>query len=398
MAILLAVYHLLLEKEKMHRFNRFYLLFALVFSLLIPLITLPVYNNAIAQPLSVISLAPLELNSENNKESITYLPWILWGIYGSITLVLAMRFAHNIRAFIKQAASNQVIEHETAKLVLLEEKVLPHTFLKYIFLNKEDYENRAIEEELYAHELAHVNQKHTLDILFIETLKVLFWFNPLLYAYKKAIQLNHEFLADEKVITLYGDATPYQNLLLQKVSFGHTVKLASNLNFSITKKRFIMMTKKTPRLGILTRQITLIPVFSALLLISCSDKDQTNQDIAPTNTQTTTVEDNTVYSSGKLTTQPEYPGGIAAFYQEVNRNFKIPEINQDLNAKIYVSFVVEKDGSLSDIKALRDPGYGLGDEAVRVLKTSTAKWQPGMLNGKPLRASFTLPISINIKA
>ncbi|RWX03573.1 M56 family metallopeptidase [Flavobacterium cerinum] len=400
MAVLLGLYYLLFEREKMHQFNRFFLIFALVFSLVLPFITLPLYNEVFARPLSVISLPSLKLNSENNEASANYLPFILWSIYGSITLLLAIRFIHNIRAFIKRAASGEIIDHETAKLVLLDEKILPHTFLQYIFLNKEDYENRTIEEELYTHELAHVNQKHTLDILFIETLKVFFWFNPLLYAYKKAIQLNHEFLADEKVITLYGDAIPYQNILLQKASFGHTVNLASNINFSITKKRFIMMTKKTPRFEILTRQITLIPVFGALLLISCSGNNEPNQDTNSTNVETTTPikEDSSVYSSEKLSTQPEFPGGIAAFYKHVNTNFNIPEINQDLIAKIHVSFVVEKDGTLSDIKVLRDPGHGLGDEAVRVLKSIKDKWQPGTMNGNPIRASYTLPITINIKA
>lgn len=401
MAVLLAVYYLLLEKEKMHRFNRFYLIFALVFSLVLPFITLPLYNGVFARPLSVISLPPLELNRENQGEPVyNYLSFILWSIYGFITLLLAIRFIYNIRAFIKRAASGEIIDHETAKLVLLDERILPHTFLQYIFLNKEDYKNRTIEEELYTHELAHVNQKHTLDILFIETLKVLFWFNPLLYFYKKTIQLNHEFLADEKVITAYGDAIPYQNLLLQKASFGHTVNLASNINFSITKKRFIMMTKKTPRFEILTRQITLIPVFGALLLISCSGNNEPTQDTVPTNVETTTPisEDNSIYSSEKLSTQPEFPGGMGAFYQQVNTNFNIPEMDQDLIAKIHVGFVVEKDGTLSDIKVLKDPGHGLGDEAVRVLTSIKDKWVPGTLDGKPIRASYTLPITINIKA
>lgn len=161
-----------------------------------------------------------------------------------------------------------------------------------------------------------------------------------------------------------------------------------------------MMTKKTPRFEILTRQITLIPVFGALLLISCSGNNEPTQDTAPTNVETTTPisEDNSVYSSEKLSTQPEFPGGMGAFYKQVNTNFNIPEMNQDLIAKIHVGFVVEKDGTLSDIKVLRDPGHGLGDEAVRVLKSIKDKWQPGTVDGKPIRASYTLPITINIKA
>jgi len=108
--------------------------------------------------------------------------------------------------------------------------------------------------------------------------------------------------------------------------------------------------------------------------------------------------DNAVYSSAGLQVQPEFPGGIAAFYSYVNKNFRVPELDNDMNAKIYVSFVVEKDGTLTAIKVLRDPGYGLGKEAERVLKSLKVKWSPGIQNGKPVRASYNLPITINIKS
>lgn len=108
--------------------------------------------------------------------------------------------------------------------------------------------------------------------------------------------------------------------------------------------------------------------------------------------------DNTIYSSVGLQVQPEFPGGINAFLAYVNKNFRIPEIEQNMTAKIYVSFVVEKDGSITAIKVVRDPGYGLGKEAERVLKSVKTKWSPGIQNGKPVRASFNLPITINIKS
>jgi len=110
------------------------------------------------------------------------------------------------------------------------------------------------------------------------------------------------------------------------------------------------------------------------------------------------VPDNAVYNSAGLQVQPEFPGGIAAFYTYVNKNFRIPELEQDMTARIYVSFVVERDGTLTAIKVLRDPGYGLGKEAERVLKSLKTKWSPGIQNGKPVRASYNLPITINIKS
>lgn len=91
---------------------------------------------------------------------------------------------------------------------------------------------------------------------------------------------------------------------------------------------------------------------------------------------------------------PEFPGGIAQFYKYVGNNFRRPELDMEKTLKVYVSFVVEKDGSLTDIIVRNDPGYGMGKEAVRVLKSLKTKWSPGILDGKPVRTAYSLPITI----
>jgi len=395
MAVLLAVYHLLFEREKMHRFNRFYLLLALVLSLAIPFISLPFYSN---NTIYTINLQPLILGKNQGAplQSENYFLLIMYGLYAAVTILLALRFVKNINTFFRKVRFGEVITYKNAKLVLLSEKVLPHTFLNYIFVNKDEYYSQSIEDELYTHELAHVTQQHTLDVIFAEIIKTIFWFNPLPYYYKKAIQLNHEFLADEKVITTFSEVRSYQNLLLMKASGAQGFYLASNLNFAITKKRFIMMTKETPRFAAAARQAILIPVLGVLLLISCTKNEEKSKNTTP---EAIKVEafDQKVYSAADLTTQPEYPGGMSAFYKFVNNNFVIPEVDKDMTAKIYVSFTVEKDGTLAYVKVIRDPGYGLGDEAKRVMEASKIKWKPGTMNGQPVRSSYNLPITINIK-
>lgn len=109
-------------------------------------------------------------------------------------------------------------------------------------------------------------------------------------------------------------------------------------------------------------------------------------------------EDNAVYNTAGLQVQPEYPGGMDAFYNYVKNNFNPPEVDRDMTVKVFVQFVIEKDGSMTNIKVLRDPGYGMGKEAIRVLKSMKKKWQPGVQNGKNVRASFTLPITMNLKS
>lgn len=111
-----------------------------------------------------------------------------------------------------------------------------------------------------------------------------------------------------------------------------------------------------------------------------------------------TGDDNTIYSTVGLAVLPEYPGGMTAFYKYVQTNFRYPEVDRDLNMNVYVTFVVEKDGSITDVNVPRDPGYGLKKEAERLIKANKAKWSPGIQNGKPVRVRYQLPIKVNIKA
>lgn len=98
-----------------------------------------------------------------------------------------------------------------------------------------------------------------------------------------------------------------------------------------------------------------------------------------------------------LDKMPEFPGGIEKFYKYVGKNFNNPETDEAKTLKVYVSFVIEKDGSMTDIQVKRDPGYGLGREAIRVLKSLKTKWEPGILNGKPVRTAYNLPITVQIQ-
>jgi protein TonB len=115
-----------------------------------------------------------------------------------------------------------------------------------------------------------------------------------------------------------------------------------------------------------------------------------------TNSGTTTpgITDNAIVSSSVLDKMPEFPGGIKKFYSYVGNNFENPEIDSENAIQVSVSFVIEKDGSMTDIKVLKDPGYGLGTEAIRVLKSLKTRWAPGMIEGKAVRTAYNLPITI----
>lgn len=286
LGIFLGAYYLLLSREKMHRFNRFYLLGSLLFSLLLPVITIPVYVEVqapVTQPvLTTIEMPPTQISEATPqvtkkslphvmaepvqvKQSVNYFPYALWGGYGLVALLLAIRFTVNIVHFYRKAKRNKQITLHGARVVLLYNCPLPYTFINFIFVNKSQYEGQTIEPELFTHELAHVHQKHTLDILFVELLKTVFWFNPLLYLYKKAIQTNHEFLADDAVINQHLSITTYQLLLLDKATPPLAYALASSINFSTTKKRFTMMTKTTTKRKGLLLQSAMLPLVAGLV-------------------------------------------------------------------------------------------------------------------------------------
>ena len=126
-----------------------------------------------------------------------------------------------------------------------------------------------------------------------------------------------------------------------------------------------------------------------LRMILMNEKTEKAQ---PVETKTTRIQDNEIYSLAKVSEIPTFPGGIEKFYQFVGANYKAPE-QPNLKGKVYITFIVEKDGSLSEIKSVRDIGFGTGEEAIRVLKLSP-KWTPGKIDGNPVKVLYSLPITI----
>ena len=267
LAILLAFYHLVLEREKMHQFNRFYLLGSVLFSFLAPSFIIYVEaKEAVQTAIDLIEKPELVGSSVIVVEFFTTQN-VLITLYVAISTVFLIRFINNLYHIIKKIKVNEVIQSNHAKFVPVADEILPHTFWDYIFINKEDYSNQQIEEELFTHELAHVTQRHTIDVLILEILQVLFWFNPLFFLLKKAVQLNHEFLADDQVISSHDNISRYQTLLLNKASWKNEYYLASNLNYSLTKKRLLMMKTQNSKKTIFLKKIAIIPLLAGLIFL-----------------------------------------------------------------------------------------------------------------------------------
>lgn len=271
LALLLFFYHLVLEKEKMHTFNRYYLLFGVLISLLIPFATLTVTSvaetavileNETFTPIITEDFTPILLE----ENPIDYTKYVI-GLYLLISSILVFRFGKNLYKIIRKINVNEKIKHANATLVLIDDHILPHTFWKAIFINKKDFKNGKIEKELFTHELTHVTQKHTIDVLLIEALQIVFWINPLFIFLKKAIQLNHEFLADSTVINTHKNTFQYQHLLLNKAAWNNEYYLASNLNYSLTKKRLKMMTTQSSKTIIWLKKLAVMPLLAGFVFL-----------------------------------------------------------------------------------------------------------------------------------
>lgn len=271
-ALFFILYKLLFENEKMHRFNRGYLLLSIVFSMVVPFITIP-HNLPILPTAETNILNPENFYTYNNTQTSVAvkgnnsLPFILLSIYVTVTTLLLFRFGVNLTTLFSTISNSPVMHYKNAKLVLINDHVTSHSFLNYIFINREYYENGKVEDEVLLHELTHVHQKHSIDILFVELVQTIFWFNPVFIFYRKAIQLNHEFLADSSVVNTYHNTFNYQQLLIAKASHKNSLLLTSQFNYLITKKRLIMMTRSTSTRKALCKQIALVPLLVASLFM-----------------------------------------------------------------------------------------------------------------------------------
>lgn len=291
LAIFMVFYKYILEKENMHVFKRYYLLGALVLAFTIPLVTFKEYIEVIATPGTTEVTVHYAENAPQTNQT-NYLPIILWSIYGLGVVVFGTKFLLNLFQIIFKINRNPKKKSNHIVHVLLSDMITPHTFFKYIFLNKQKFVNKEIPQEVFWHEEAHAIQKHSIDVLFVELLQVIFWFNPIIYFTKHSIKLNHEFLADRAVLNKGVNATNYQHILLAFSSNATApIEMANAINYSsihlkvfgkqITflntfgqvKKRFTVMKTHTTKQKVWLKSLVLLPLL-ALTLYGFSEKKE----------------------------------------------------------------------------------------------------------------------------
>jgi len=323
LTILYGFYHFFLRNTKAFTFNRFFLLLSSVYTIVISLITIRI---SIYLPFSLNKLWFLNFPDQTIPgEQITTatipsfsIPDILIIIYITISVVLLLRFMANIYKIIHLIRTNPKVTVSNTQLVLVDKTTLPFSFFGYVFVNRSDYENGNIAKEIFIHEQVHCIQYHSVDILIIEAIKIILWFNPLIWLFDRAIQLNHEYLADKKVLTNF-KLIEYQKTLVNLVFRNNSTYLASHLNYSLTKKRLIMMKKKKSRAEILSI-LAAIPTFLFLGLAIANAQESAGPKIRKVkqiDTLSTPLPDNQMKvqkadPAEKAVTNPKHPVGSGA--------------------------------------------------------------------------------------
>lgn len=290
LAIFLAFHKLFLERENMHVFKRYYLLATLFLAIGIPFITFTTYITPVEVTPLTNELTPapevLPLLTPTNSSS-SYIPMILWGIYGLGVFVFGVKFVRNLLNITGRIRKNPKSKVANATLVLMKEDVNPHSFWHYIFFNRKRFESGTIPKEVIWHEKVHVQQRHSLDILIVEVLKIFFWFHPLVYFAKSTIKLNHEFLADQTVLQKGVLPSVYQNVLLAFSTTHNAFQLTSAFSYLSIKKRFIVMKSHTSKYVFAGRIALLVPVV-AFTLYSFSSRTIVQKEAPIEHTESTT--------------------------------------------------------------------------------------------------------------
>lgn len=389
LAVSLILYKLLLENTTMHKFKRFYLLATLVLSFIVPSISLSFASATTTVHETITQLSEVVVSKQNTTTNSSFnYRYLFYIVYGVGVLAMLGLFVQSLFHLFQLRSKGTLVSQNKCKVVLLSSIQTPFSFWKTIYapLSLE----LSIEDSMYLHELEHIKQRHTWDILVIEILKIVFWFNPLLYVYKSYIALNHEFLADQKCLKSAGEANEYLQLLLKQTYLEQHNVLSSSFNFNLTKKRFIMITKKSNPI-----QNVFAIALASVLFCTVGVLNMTAQEklrLAHTNSAVE-INPNQVFT--QVDEAAEFPGGLEAFIQEFVSKFEAPKELEEENVKAVIQFVVLKNGELDNFKVLKDPGYGIGDQAVRILQAMPS-WKPGKVGGQVVNSQFVLPISIKL--
>jgi len=395
--VLLAVYHVGFKRYTFFQVNRFFLLFSVAISFVIPFLTFPesiqqapimlpeiVLNSGIASPSEIVE----RTTQIWNLDIIFYVGLIIF------SALLGFRLVKLFRLII----SNPKQEKSNFTLVTLQNENEVFSWFNYVFAHTDK-----LSDETLSHELVHINNKHSVDILFLEIIQVVLWFSPVVRWYKHELQLVHEYQADAHATK--ESVTSYAKLLVNELFQVNELSMVHNFwKVNQIKSRIKMLKKmKTNKIKSL-KYLLVLPLLAIFTLqYSCNREAKNNVD--------SNLIENEVFNFNKVDLQPTIKGiddNLSkedkylvfqnAIIKHVRDNFHYPEQakKDSIQGRVIVQFIFGEDGKIRDAKVLRGVDKDLDAEALRLAST-IPDVNPAYHNGKPAAVSFMMPITFRLK-
>ena len=412
LALFYGIYHFFLQDEKFYKGIRFYLVSSLLLSFVLPLVEMDFAVSEAANNSNIVLLLnAINLSAEGNQTTSLLqnisLTQIFIGLYIFICFTLIIRSIIRISKTQKIINNNPSDEFEGQELVKVDENTPNFSFLGKIVISDKDFNTESF-RNIIAHEKIHVEQKHWIDLLLVELTTILLWFNPFAWLFERAIKQTHELLADEGVIAQGCNIGQYQASILNQIMGTEVMGLANNFNYSITKKRLIMMTKTNTSKNRMFRLLFIIPAIAIALTLNlkCTSGDETSIENEITEIAISEIDQNlTISEVAKdevifvvCENMPQFPGGDKALKIWIAQNVKYPAEAQTkgIEGRVYIGFVVNKNGVVDRVKLMRGASPSLDAEALRVVSLMPT-WIPGKQRGEAVSVSYTVPINFALK-
>ena len=391
-------YGLLLRRNTFFGLNRAYLLLSVVLSLLLPLVELP-GETVDSLPVGSLTLPTFVVGSSPATEanSAATVHWI-WLVYGLGVVGMFMRLVINLRAVFRLIGRGVREREMSYTLVRLPDNSTPSfSFGRYLVLNQTDSLTQP--PALMRHEEAHIRQRHTADVLFLEIIQAVLCFNPVVWLYKRALQEVHEFLADQSALETPQSDYPRQ-LVAYALNVSPSALITPFVSKSTLKQRIVMLQKPQTHRRALLGYALALPLAALLVMCTQPERDQPVSETALATTQASTRK--AVNVDGEIFTvvenQPEFPGGMKELGAYLEKNIHYPEAAQKVNAegRVFVSFIVTKTGEITDVNILKGIGFGADEEAIRVVQ-NMPRWKSGSQSGQAVNVKYTLPINFQLE-
>ena len=348
--------------------------------------------------------------------SITWMDMLL-GIYWVGVAVLSLRLVWQLFSIIRLAVISRKQEVEGITVHLLKGEGSPFSFFRWVFMYPSTLEGRQL-HEVMVHECTHVSGHHSLDTLFSELFSIACWFNPFAWLMKQEVRMNLEYLADESVLSDGNARKSYQYHLLGLAyrQPNESTKIANNFNLLPLKKRIKMMNKRrTSEIG-KAKYLLFAPLAGVLLMVSNIESvareigeqipevaevqqkaEQAAEEEVKTKPQTDTTKKKKTWDC-MPETMPQFPGGQGVLMKYLAANIKYPAsaVKAKKQGRVIVTFIVQKDGSITHAKIAKSIDPELDAEALRIVK-GMPKWTPGTQNGKPVSVRYMVPVKFSLQ-